>query len=223
MAISHNNDTSEHSDRSVQDRLLDAAEELFAERGFDGTSIRDLAAAAGCNIAAVNYHFGGKERLYEEVWRRHLLSMRDIRLESINKVLSESGGKPVLEDLLRSCARAFVGPLMDESGGRLMRLMAREMLDSHLPADMFGKEVIEPTLTAMQQALGKACPGLDASKVPLVVFSLVGQLLHTIRIKSMTHSIDDRALEMFEPDKVIDHIVAFTAAGIQAYAEGKTE
>ncbi|MHC4352523.1 MAG: TetR family transcriptional regulator, partial [Planctomycetota bacterium] len=59
MAISQQNSAVDSSAKGVRGRLLDSAEQLFAERGFDGTSIRDLAAAAGCNIASVNYYFGG--------------------------------------------------------------------------------------------------------------------------------------------------------------------
>jgi hypothetical protein len=55
------------------------------------------------------------------------------------------------------------------------------------------------------------------------VFSLVGQLIHTIRIKPILQWTDDEALAMFDPAKLIDHIVAFSAAGIRAYAERKTE
>ncbi|MHC4566144.1 MAG: CerR family C-terminal domain-containing protein, partial [Planctomycetota bacterium] len=195
MAISQQNSAVDSSAKGVRGRLLDSAEQLFAERGFDGTSIRDLAAAAGCNIASVNYYFGGKEKLYVEIWRRHLLLLRDTRIAGIDKVLSESGGKPDLEDLLRSFAYSFIGPLVDESGGpRLIRLMAREMLDPHLPPNMFAEDVIMPTLSAMQNALARACPGLPDSMVPLVVFSLVGQLLHTIRFKTMLGSMDDETL-----------------------------
>lgn len=204
----------------VRERLLDAAEGLFAEHGFDKTSVRELAAAAGCNIASVNYYFGGKRNLYSEMWRRHLVEMTNMRLASIEKVVSESGGKPELEDLLRSFAYAFVGPLVDEDGGqRLIRLMLREMVETRLPAGIFGKEVVEPTLSAMQEALSKACPELNPGKIPFVVFSLVGQLLHTIHIESMQHCTcaDVEALNVFDSDQVIEHIVAFTIAGIQAY------
>jgi AcrR family transcriptional regulator len=223
MAISQQNSAVDSSAKGVRDRLLDSAEQLFAERGFDGTSIRDLAAAAGCNIASVNYHFGGKEKLYVEIWRHHLHLLRETRIASIDKVLSESAGKPDLEDLLRSFAYSFIGPLVDESGGpRLIRLMAREMLDPHLPPNMFAEDVIMPTLSAMHNALARACPELPDSMVPLVVFSLVGQLLHTIRFKTMLGSMDDETLPRFEQAEVIDHIVAFSAAGIRAYAGGET-
>ncbi|MHC4430992.1 MAG: CerR family C-terminal domain-containing protein [Planctomycetota bacterium] len=224
MVISHQRSALDNSAGTVRDRLLGAAEQLFAEQGYDGTSIRDLAAAAGCNIASVNYYFGGKEKLYVEIWRRHLLVLRDTRVASIDKVLSESGGKPDLENLLRSFAHSFIGPLVDENEGpRLIRLMAREMINPHLPANVFAEEVIMPTLSAMQNALSKACPELAESKIPLVVFSLVGQLVHTIRFKTMLGSMDDETLPKFEPAEVIDHIVAFTAAGIRAYAGGIIE
>jgi len=217
MTISQHNSAVDSSARGVRDRLLDSAEQLFAERGFESTSVRDLAAAAGCNIASVNYYF-----VYVEIWRRHLHLLRETRIASIDKVLSESEGEPCLEDLLRSFAHAFIGPLVDESGGpRLIKLMAREMINPHLPASMFGDDVIKPTLSAMQQALAKVCPDLPESKVPLVVFSLIGQLVHTIRVKMMLHSMDDEALAMFEPARVIDHIVAFSAAGISAYTGGE--
>lgn len=224
MTISQQRSTIGSAPRGVRDRLLDSAEQLFTERGFDGTSVRDLAAAAGCNIASVNYYFGGKEKLYVEVWRRHLLPLTEARLASIDKVLSESADKPEPEHLLRSFAYSFVGSLVDENGGpRLMRLMAREMLNPHLPSSMFGEDVIVPTLSAMQNALAKACPELPESKVPLVVFSLVGQLVHTIQLKTMLGSTDDEMLPKFEVAEVIDHVVAFTAAGIRAYAGGETE
>ncbi|UCC98088.1 MAG: TetR/AcrR family transcriptional regulator [Phycisphaerales bacterium] len=224
MAVSQKGSPVGNSAKGVRDRLLDAAEELFSERGFDGTSVRELAVAAGCNVASVNYYFGGKEKLYEEVWRRHLLLLRDSRVASIDKVMAETGGTPSLEALLHSFAYAFIGPLVDRRGGRrIIRLMAREMIDPHLSSDMFGEEVIRPTLTMMQKVLSQACPGLHESKVPLVVFSLVGQLLHTIRIRAMLQWTDDKALAMFEPAEVVNHIVAFSAAGIRAYAQGRIE
>jgi AcrR family transcriptional regulator len=223
MTVSQQNSALTSPTGGVQERLLESGEQLFAERGFDGTSIRDLAAAAECNVASVNYYFGSKEKLYIEIWRRHLHLLRDTRVASIDRVLSESGGTPSLEDLLRSFALAFIGPLVDASGGpRLMKLMAREMLDPHLPASMFAEDVIKPTLTAMQNALAKACPELPESKVPLVVFSLVGQLMHTIKIKAMLGPVGHETLPRYELTEVIDHIVAFSAAGIRACARGET-
>ncbi len=224
MAISHDNGTNSGSNKGVQDRLLDAAEELFCEHGFEATSIRDLAAAAGCNIASVNYYFGGKDKLYQQVWRRHLLGMRDTRLASIEKVMSQSSGEPCLEELLRSFAYAFVGPLVDEDGGqRLIRLMTREMVDRHLPEDIFLEELIVPTMTALQGALAKTCPGLEKSKARLVILSVVGQLIQALHTKTMFEHTDNPELPKFDLTELVNHVVKFSAAGIRAYAEGETE
>jgi len=224
MVVSKNNTTKDGSKRGVRDRLLDAAEELFCEHGFEGASIRDIAAIAKCNIASVNYYFGGKQQLYEEVWRRHLIPMRDTRIVSINKAMSESDGKPELEDLLKAFADAFIGPLVDEGKApRLCKLMGREMIDNHLPANMFAQEIVIPTLTAIKTALMKACPGLDESKVPFVVFSIIGQLIQVVHVKAMFERSDETALPKFDLSEAISHIVTFSAAGIRAYAEDKTE
>jgi AcrR family transcriptional regulator len=207
--------------KSVKDRLLDTAEELFCDHGFKGTSIRGIASSAGCNIASVNYYFGSKEKLYEEVWRRHLIPMRDARIASINKVMSQTESHPNLEDLLRSFADAFVGSMVDtRKVSRLGKLMAGEYIDSHLPTNMFVNEVMTPTITAMHSALTKTCPGLDESKILLVVFSVIGQLVHLVNVKIMfEHGGEDLGLPAFDSNEVIEHIVKFSAAGIRAYMD----
>jgi len=224
MVMPQDNETNSNTNKRVRDRLIDAAEELFCEHGFEGASIRDIAAIAKCNIASVNYYFGGKEKLYEEVWRRHLIPMRDARIVSVNKVMSQSDGKPQLEELLKAFADAFIGPMVDDNKSRQLGiLMAREWIDRRLPANMFFDDVIRPTMTAMSKALVKACPGLDESKVPLVVLSIVGQLVQLAHIKTMFEQVSDSGLPIFNLAEAIDHVVTFSAAGIQAYAEDKTE
>ena len=211
------------SAKNVKGRLLDAAEGLFCEHGFKGTSIRDIAASAGCNIASVNYYFGSKEKLYEEVWRRHLIPMRDERIASINKVMSQTQARPNLEDLLRSFADTFVGSMVDTSrASQLSKLMAREYIDSHLPTNMFVNEVIKPTMTAMHKAIMITCPDLDESKVLLVIFSVIGQLVHVVHVKTMLEQGGDNLdLPIFDSNEAIDHIVKFSAAGIQVYTKKK--
>ena len=211
-------DTTDKKD--VRERLLEAAEVLFCDQGFSGTSVRDLAGKAGCNIASVNYYFGGKEQLYEELWRKYLIRMRDVRLSGIDKVMGESGGKPSLEELLKAFAYAFLGPFLDEPrAGRLMKLMAREMLDQHLPANMFIDDMIMPTMKAMGTALVSICPSLDKGQVPHLLFSVVGQLIHLVRVKAMFEDVPKSQFPKFELVSGVDHIVRFSAAGIRAYAQ----
>lgn len=207
--------------KSVQERLLDAAEVRFAEKGFDGTSIRELAAAAGCNIAAVNYHFGGKDKLYTEVWRRQLHVLKETRIAGIERVMKSNTGRPRLEDLLKSYAHAFIEPLADENrSNRLMRLMAREIIDPRLPSDVFFDEMIKPVMAALSAALIEVCPGLPESEVPMLIILLVGQLLHIGRVKAMFDKADNPDWPSFDLNDAIDSIVRFSAAGIRDYATG---
>jgi len=208
-------------EKSVQDRLIEAGEELFCQRGFNETSIRDIAAGAGCNVASVNYYFGGKDNLYLEIWRRRLAFMRDTRLASIEKVMSASG-RPQLEDLLRSYAISFIEPLIDGSSQcRFINLMAREMIEPHLPKDLYLTEMVSPVLDAFREALQEICPWLDKSGVPMVVFSVVGQLLmHTVCVKEMFAGSSHPELSKIDLNAIVNHVVKFSAAGIRGSANG---
>ncbi|HUW18503.1 MAG TPA: CerR family C-terminal domain-containing protein [Sedimentisphaerales bacterium] len=224
MASYDDNRTNRGLDKHVRDRLLDAAEELFAMKGFDGTSVRELAAAADCNLASVNYYFGGKDNLYLEVWRRQFNLLRQARIASIERVLAKGDGEIELEDLLRSYATAFIEPLTDEGrSNRLIRLMAREIIDPHLPRDMFLTEMIRPVMTAMRAALAKTCPGLPESTIPLQLICIVGQLMHVGRVKAMFDQAGGAEWPRFDLNEAIEHIVKFSAAGIRAFVEGKSQ
>lgn len=211
-------------ERGVHDRLIEAAEELFCRRGFTETSIRDIAASAGCNVASVNYYFGGKDNLYLEVWRRRLAFMRDTRLASIEKVMLASD-RPQLEDLLRSYAVSFIEPLIDGSPHcRFINLMAREMIEPHLPKDMYLTELVSPVLDAFRKALVEICPWLSEQSVPMVVFSVVGQLLmHTVCVKEMFEESSHPELSKIDLEAIVNHVVAFSAAGIRGSANGTRE
>ncbi|PSD09742.1 TetR/AcrR family transcriptional regulator, partial [Stenotrophomonas maltophilia] len=78
---------------STKDRILGAAEELFAQHGFAGTSLRQVTSQADVNIAAVNYHFGSKENLVNEVFRRRMDEMTGARLAQLERARSEHPGR----------------------------------------------------------------------------------------------------------------------------------
>jgi AcrR family transcriptional regulator len=218
MVASNQDMHTDVNEKTVQDKLIGAAEELFCRKGYNETSVRDIASAAGCNVASVNYYFGGKDNLYLQIWRRRLAFMREQRLASIEKVMS-GGSRPTLEDLLRSYANSFIEPLVDgNSQCRFINLMAREMIDPHLPREMYLTEMILPVLDALSAALGEICPWLDKSSVPTIVLSLVGQLLmHTVCVKEMFEKSNHPDLSKFDLNDVVDHVVKFSAGGIRAY------
>jgi TetR/AcrR family transcriptional regulator, regulator of cefoperazone and chloramphenicol sensitivity len=199
-------------------RLLDAAEQLFADKGFAAVSVRDITTLAGCNVAAVNYHFSGKDNLYLEVIKRRMDNLRQIRLASIEKAMSNPD--TTLEDLLRAFSWAFLEPLVDEHNGRqLMTLMLREMLDPHIPAKVFFEDMVKPIVHALCDAIIKVSPGIEMNKACLCVHSLVAQLLHTIHTKTMLARIEDLPFEQPQFENFVDHIVEFSAVAIRSFSD----
>ena len=213
------NKTNTEAASDVRTRILDTAESLFGEKGFNGTSIRDITTAANCNLAAVNYHFGGKDKLYFEIFDKRLDILRDVRISSIDNLMRQSD--VTLEDLLRTFANAFIDPLLKDSGGRrFIKIMLREMLDPRLPKQMFLEKTVIPVMTSFTNALIKVCPALDSKQAQMVTGSIVGQLLHIIRVKEC-FEIADKNFPTFDLAGAVDHVVAFSAAGIRSMIETK--
>ncbi|MEO7433066.1 MAG: TetR/AcrR family transcriptional regulator, partial [Dokdonella sp.] len=94
---------------STRERILCVAETLFARHGFAGASLRQVTAAAKVNLAAVNYHFGSKDSLIEEVFRRRLDELNQHRLALLTTVLASPGHS--LEHVLD----AFIRPALEQS------------------------------------------------------------------------------------------------------------
>jgi AcrR family transcriptional regulator len=220
MAESHNSIIDNHLANHAQQRLLDAAEELFAEHGFDASSIREITKKAQCNLAAVNYHFHNKENLYNEVFRRRLAALRDVRIDSINKILAQKEPQPTLEQLLMAFSTAFLEPLLDQTiGRRFMKLMVREMSDPHLPVKMFVEELTGPTFTELGRGLATVCPALSREKIVLSIISTVGQLIHIIQLNEMLRTDELAGMPVPSLTEMVEHVVAFSTAGIRAAIE----
>ncbi len=204
----------------TRDRLLDAAEKLFGAHGFRATSVRDITAQAGCNVAAVNYHFGGKVNLYREMFHRRLCALRQQRIASIRKAMLEAGDRADLELLLRAFTGAFLEPHLDESGGRLlMQLVSRELLDPHLRPHTFEKEMVEPVQEALTKAVRAVCAGLDERSARRCIHSIFAQLVHVVQMRRRPRMVRGEGRSDFAFPAVVDHIVRFSAAGIRTYLE----
>ncbi len=206
------------SGAATRDRLLDAAERLFAARGFRAVSVRAITSRAGCNVASVNYHFGGKENLYREMFRRRLVTLREQRISSLRRAMTEAGGGASLELTLRAFTSAFLEPHLGQSGGRrLMRLFSRELLDPHLKAGTLRREMVEPVRRAVTEAIQSVCPGLNTRSARRCVHSLVAQLVHVVHMRNAPGILGVAGRTDFSFPAVVTHIVRFSAAGIRGY------
>ncbi|MDM7464328.1 MAG: TetR/AcrR family transcriptional regulator, partial [Tepidimonas taiwanensis] len=112
----------------TRSRILDAAEVLFMEHGFEATSMRMITSMAGVNLAAVNYHFGSKDALIQEVFRRRLTELNRQRLAVLDRLEAEAGGAPLKPSRI---VEAFFGTALalaadtEHGGHTFMRLLCR--------------------------------------------------------------------------------------------------
>ena len=201
------------------DRILDASELLFAEHGYAATSVRDITTRAHCNVAAVNYHFGGKDKLYREMFRRRLEALRERRIGMIRAARTEAAPGSGLEDFLRSFARGFIEPLVHQNGAPerhdesvTFTLLARELVDRHLPHE-FIRGVLDPVVEAWAEALEHLCPGIGRESARLSFHLMVGQLVHVVHLHRHFGPTAPGPLP-----EVLDQIVRHASAGIRACA-----
>jgi len=198
-------------------RLLAAAVECFADKGFANTSVRELTQRADVNLASVNYHFGGKLGLYTEMFRQNLAALREQRTRRLDAAAAEPDA--TLESVVRAFCEGFIDPLMEDGRGRLlMQLYSREMQEPLLPPTMFFEELIDPMRRLMHRTLPAHCPGLDQRDLEYCLLSLVGQLLHALQMSQHLDRIGGTTFEGFDMASTIDHIVEFSVAGIRHLA-----
>lgn len=196
-------------------RLLDVAERLFAERGFTAIHVREITDAAGCNVASVNYYFGTKDKLYQQVLLRRLRSNRDRRIRAIDSAMQTPNGCSTLEGLLRKYASATLGKPPEQS--RWDDLLWRELFDPRFPPRVLVDEVIRPVEEALVRALRRFEPRLSEKHARNCARSVVGQLGYLIHLNRFLCKEEGCQQDMLSSPQGIDHIVNFSAAGIRAY------
>jgi AcrR family transcriptional regulator len=200
----------------AHNRLLDAAEKLFCKKGFHAVSVRELTTEAGCNIASVNYHFGGKEKLYTEMFRRQFEMMIRGNLDIIDGIMNSP--QPTVEKL----TRAIVGPaiyrvVQNEANSRVLRMLVREVLDKQIDPDYVVKDIKERLFDRLGGAMKQLVPGLpdDQEQLTLVVCSFDGVILHPFLFYEMYMKM----IPGLTVEQLIEHIVKFVASAIRGYAK----
>ncbi|MFC5301676.1 TetR/AcrR family transcriptional regulator [Azospira restricta] len=167
----------------TRERILDAAERLFMESGYEGTSMRMITGAAGVNLAAVNYHFGSKEALLREVFRRRLAWLNRERLRLLDEMEAQAKGEPLKPSAI---LEAFFGTLLhmgtDESLGGMtfLRLLGRTLTE---PADFirtfFAGEYAE-VVDRYKRALFRALPDVPHEEIIWRFHLMLGAMSYAI-------------------------------------------
>jgi len=211
---------------ATPERILNAAEALFVEQGFEATSLRQITAKAGANLAAVNYHFGTKEALVREVFDRRLRVINAERLAELDAAEGEAHGRPLAPEKL---IEAFLLPVLRMSkdrsrgGHAFIRLLGRAYTE---PTETVRKLLAEEyvgVLERFKRALLRALPELPEKELVWRVHFALGAMSYAIAGADSVQLI--ASYEVRDTDNIesiAQRIVPFIVAGLSAPVSATT-
>lgn len=189
-------------------RILDAAEKLFGEKGFDATSLRDITTEADVNLAAVNYHFQSKDSLIDAVIARRVEPVNQKRCE----MLAASGPNPTVEQILLS----FLSPIIGQDVSAIAPLMGRILATP----DVFLVQLFKKHMVAVAQlftaALVKALPDLNETEVMWRLNFTAGAMAHIMARAAQLQEMSGGKCDPTDRPAVLARLVTFAAAGFRA-------
>lgn len=193
----------------ARQRLLEAAEIVFSEKGYDAASVREICALAETNVASISYHFGDKERLYiEAVKNAHSCSFQAKDFPDW-----PSGTKPVhkLRDFIHVMAEHMLAPVRPTA----IRLVMREMSHPSQAAREIVQESISPIAGLLRSVLNELLPHHDERKVLMIGFSVIGQLLYYRQNRYVSEMIFGKEhVDALTTAMVAEHVTQFTLAAL---------
>ena len=199
-------------DTETRDRLLKAAERLFADRGFKKVTVRDICRAARANVAAVNYHFGDKLGLYREVLQSAIDAMR-----GTNDAARQAGDGQTAEEQLRRYIAIFVQRVLTPGNDTVHRLIQREMNDPTPALDALVEQGVRPRVEYLAGLIAEiiGCAPTD-QRVLRCVAGVQAQVL-----SYLPNPIAGRLGLLNKPTAanlrdIAEHITEFSLAGVHA-------
>jgi AcrR family transcriptional regulator len=202
----------------TRDRILDAAERLFAVRGFHGVSVREITGEADVDVALANYHFGSKQGLLEAVFLRRAEDLNAERLERLDAVLAARvRGAPSLESIID----AFTHPLLDRSarggtGWKSYFALIAEVNNSPELGSVLMTRHFDPVVHRFIEAMRRALPGCDDRDLYWAYHFLSGALTLTFAETGRIDKLSGGVCRSNDLASVHERLVPFCAAGFRA-------
>ena len=202
-------------------RILDTAEHVFARDGFRDTTLRSITAEAGVNLASVNYYFGSKEKLIEEVFKRHVVPLNQLRQEKLNSArrsAADEGNKLSVEKILR----IFIDPTVskfEESGDKnkeFMNLMHSLHQENEGPLWEMFMDMMKPAFTQFVDALSEAHPEFPGKVIVMRMLFVIGSMVKTLQAITHKDSLPGHFGSYDDKETLIDMLVQFVTAGMEA-------
>jgi AcrR family transcriptional regulator len=197
--------------------ILNAAEKLYAERGFGEVTLRDIVAAAEVNLAAVNYHFGSKDELIAELFVTRSLATNRERLNELKSAEEAGGGRASIDSILR----ALVGPTLrgclgpDRERSSAARFMIRASIESVPPIRKIKNREVDH-LRKFAAAMRRSLP--DRNEVDLYwgLHFALAMAHQTIRDSERLNKLSEGLCALDDVQGIIDRIVAVSETALIA-------
>ena len=205
------------SNADCRDRILEAAGEIFAECGFRGATVRRICERAGVNIAAINYYFGGKEKLYSEVLRH----WNEFAIKRYPPLLGVGEEAPV-EEQLKAFVRSLLFRLLDKGKPAWFgKLMAREMTEPTQAFERLVKEIVRPRdrilASIVQKMIGTP---VSEERIRLCGASIIGQCIYYYNARAIISKLYRQDVSRVdEIERIANHVVQFSLRGLEHYSE----
>lgn len=202
------------------ERILDAAEQLFAEYGYHGVTLKDVAKRVGVSPTLIHYHFNGKESIYEAVWARKApITVRN-RLEAMRRYAEEAGDNITVEGALRAWIDTDLNAQIEdlEYWVAFGKIAAQANSASGWGAEKM-TNYFNPVVVALIELLKKAMPDCDEETIYWGYHFLSGAMTHNM---ARTHRLDELSKGLCSSDdfeSIKEHMATFMAAGFRAICE----
>ena len=200
-----------------KDRILDAAEALFAKHGFDGVSMRKVAETASVDLALSSYYFGNKRGLFDAVLMRRAEVLNDTRLAALERCKAEAGeGGPTVEAIIN----AFLEPMLahgyqeDEGWRHYFELVAQVNSSFEWGGQLMTK-YFDPLVRQFMEALKKALPNADPADLYWCYHFLSGALTLTFAHTGRIDQLSDGIAKSEDMVGAYERMVPFFAAGFR--------
>ena len=197
-------------------QVLAAAERLFALHGFQNVSVRDITAEAGVNLASVNYHFGSKDALLFEIFRRRTAELNRDRARMLHEATDRHGGKPPVREILRAF---FEPPMRWSSPGNDRRISVQFIIRARSEGTEQMREVLRTDVSHLRRfadALTQARPELAPEEVYWRLHFVLG-MTHNNRFAEFDrlHTLSEGLTREEDPEALIRRMVDFAEAGFE--------
>jgi AcrR family transcriptional regulator len=208
---------------SPRQRVLAAAIELFAARGFDAVTVRDITTQAKTNLAAVNYYFESKENLIRIVFKHAAHPMNTLRLEQLSIYEASREGKPLeLEPILRSLVDPIIRSLMGKSvQSDLAQIYAFcVMWPPSILTVTFDEGSNDEMLSRYMNALSRALPSWPKEQVGWALYFATGSLFTSTRdLKKNFHfrRLSGNLMDTANPDVLVEKLIQFLLSAFNCY------